>query len=689
MTSTHDSTVSIATALPTSVRPSRLRKIRQSLSTPGAIFGLAWLVLLVVASFTAPLWSPYGATEQTGSPPLSGPSGAHWLGTDELGRDMLTRIFTAGADAIATSALGAVVALLVATPLALWAASAGRRTETMINRATEIAMSIPLIIVMLTVIGIIGTNLPLIMVILGLVISTGMYRVLLGQTKSLQSQLYVDAAFVDGLRATRVSHRHVLPGLTTTIMVQFALVFSIGLMIQTGLAFIGFGPPVPAPSWGGMIQSASTHIYDAPWLMVPTGVVLILTVFAANAIGDALSGPTEHVPSARRRRRAKAASATTVTAAPTRTAKAAAKARHAEPGQADDKSLRVDGLHVSLDDGTTLVSDVSFTVGPGKVLGLVGESGCGKTLTSLSLIGLLPPAVSTTAGSISWRGRDVAALSESEMFRVRGREIAFIAQEPMRALDPMFSIASQLVGAVQRLRGVPKREARRIATELLEKVGIVDAPRVLKSYPHEISGGMAQRVAIALALSGRPKLLIADEPTTSLDVTVQAEILSLLRHIIADEGMTMVIVTHDLGVVADICDEVAVMYAGQIVETGTVLSVLRQPAHPYTKALLGADPHAHEHDGVNRRLVSIAGQVPQPRDWPRDCRFAARCSFATADCLTPIPLLARPTGAGLTRCIRAEELFGPQPDVAEPRVLPTGRRLFPTLPTIPTKQVDA
>lgn len=674
MTSRHDSTVSIATALPRTVKPSRWRQIRQSLSTPGAIFGISWLVLLVVASYTAPLWSPYGPNEQTGSTPLSGPSAAHWLGTDELGRDMLTRIFTAGADAIATSALGAAVALAVATPLALWAASRGRRTETAINRVTEIAMSIPVIIIMLTVVGIVGTNLPLIMIILGLVISTGMYRVLLGQAKSLQSQLYVDAAFVDGLTAPRVSTRHVLPGLTTTILVQFALVFSIGLMIQTGLAFIGFGPPVPAPSWGGMIQSASTHIYDAPWLMVPTGVVLILTVFAANAIGDALSGPREKVPSIRRRRRAPVAAIAPLVAEPV--------VAMADPASA----LVVEGLHVSLDDGTTLVSDVSFAVGAGQVLGLVGESGCGKTLTSLSLIGLLPPAVSTTAGSISWNGRDIAAMTEAELFAVRGREIAFIAQEPMRALDPMFSIASQLVGAVQRLRGVPKREARTVATELLEKVGIVDAKRVLKSYPHEISGGMAQRVAIAIALSGRPKLLVADEPTTSLDVTVQAEILSLLRHIIADEGMTMVMVTHDLGVVADICDQVAVMYAGQIVETGAVHSVLLEPAHPYTKALLGADPHAHEHDGPSRRLVSIPGQVPQPRDWPTSCRFAKRCAFATSACTgDAIALTTRPTGPGLTRCIRAEELFSRT--AATP---PAATALPAVVPAVTTaEQVDA
>ncbi|AMB57606.1 dipeptide/oligopeptide/nickel ABC transporter permease/ATP-binding protein [Microterricola viridarii] len=665
MTRHPDSTVAIATAPPRTARPSRWRAIRQSLAKPGAIFGISWLLLVVIASFTASLWAPYGPNDQTGSAPLAGPSAAHWLGTDDLGRDMLTRIFTAGADAISTSALAAVVALSVAIPLALWAAARGGRTETLINRVTEIAMSIPVIIVMLTVVGIVGTNLPLIMIILGVLIATGMYRVLLGQAKSLQSQLYVDAAFVDGLTTPRVSVRHVLPGLTTTIMVQFALVFSIGLAIQTGLAFIGFGPPVPAPSWGGMIQNASTHIYDAPWLMVPTGVVLILTVLAANSIGDALSGPREKAPARPRARRRAAANGTV--------------SRPVAVPPASDSALVVQSLHIGLDDGTTLVSDVSFAVGSGRVLGLVGESGCGKTLTSLSLIGLLPDAVSTTSGSIWWKGTDIAALSEAELFRVRGREIAFIAQEPMRALDPMFSIATQLQGAVQRLRGVSARAAKTVATELLEQVGIVDAPRVLRSYPHEISGGMAQRVAIALALAGRPQLLIADEPTTSLDVTVQAEILSLLRQIIADEGMTMVMVTHDLGVVADICDEVAVMYAGQIVESGPVESVLLAPAHPYTQALLGADPHAREHADNSGRLVSIPGQVPQPRDWPTSCRFAQRCDFATTACSVPVPLTGRPTGQGLTRCIRAEDLFLRPSSEAPPAAQPA--------PT--TAQVDA
>ena len=239
---------------------------------------------------------------------------------------------------------------------------------------------------------------------------------------------------------------------------------------------------------------------------------------------------------------------------------------------------------------------------------------------------------------------------------IRGRGIALISQEPMRALDPMFTVGYQLTAAIRRLRKVGKAEARKEALSLLEKVGIVDARRILKTYPHQISGGMAQRVAIALALSGRPRLLVADEPTTALDVTVQAEILSLLRALVKDTGMSVVMVTHDLGVVADICDQVAVMYAGQVVENGKTAAILDNPRHPYTLALLAADPHTNAAEDMPERLATISGQVPQPKDWPTGCRFAARCQFAGSACTVPIPLLPSGASDGLVRCVKADEL---------------------------------
>ncbi|MGY1739061.1 ABC transporter ATP-binding protein, partial [Geodermatophilus sp. SYSU D00684] len=354
---------------------------------------------------------------------------------------------------------------------------------------------------------------------------------------------------------------------------------------------------------------------------------------------------------------------------------ALARAAGAAPaGAADPEAvLDVRDLTVSVDDGPALVTGVSFSLRQGQVLGLVGESGCGKTMTARSLMGLLPDGVSVTGGSIRWQGRELAGLAEAELNRVRGREIAMISQEPMVALDPMFSIASQLTGPIRRFRRVSRSEARRMAAGLLRDVGIVDAERVLRSYPHQLSGGMAQRVCIALALTGEPKLLVADEPTTALDVTVQAEILSLLRALVRDTGLSVVVVSHDLGVVADICDTVAVMYAGEVVESGTAAAVLDEPAHPYTMALLGANPHVPDGEPVPERLASIAGTVPPPGSWPAGCRFATRCRFAEEQCTVPFPALPA-HGEGAVLCVRVDELsrehavWEPEPAGDEPSV---------------------
>jgi peptide/nickel transport system permease protein len=621
---------------------------RKLFASPASAAGVTWLAALVAASLSARWWLPFKTEDQDFTAVLSGPTAAHWLGTDELGRDLLSRIFASAAGTLGTSMITVIVAVGLGTVLAMLAAAAGERVEAVISRITEIMMSLPGTVIILAVIGAVGTNIPLIMAILGVLISAGIYRVMLGQAKSLQSQLYVDAAKVDGVSSMGISLRHVLPGLTTTIVVQSALIFAVGMLIQAGLAFIGFGPPIPQPSWGGMIQSASQHVYDAPWLMVPTGAVLALTVLAANAIGNALgkapNAAASHLPSAAIRRR-RAAAAAAATAAETKLDEGPA------PGV-----LSVRGLSVGVDGGTPLVTDVSFDVEQGTVLGLVGESGCGKTMTALSLLGLLPSGVSATGGRILWNGRNLASAAERDMEGIRGRDIALISQEPMRALDPMFTVGYQLTAAIRRLRNMGKAEARAEAISLLEKVGIVDAGRILRTYPHQISGGMAQRVAIALALSGHPRLLVADEPTTALDVTVQAEILSLLRSLVKDTGMSVVLVTHDLGVVADICDNVAVMYAGQVVESGRTASILDNPRHPYTLALLAADPHANTAADMPERLATISGQVPQPKDWPAGCRFLARCQFAGSACAAPVPLLPSGSEAGEVRCVKADEL---------------------------------
>jgi oligopeptide/dipeptide ABC transporter ATP-binding protein len=277
------------------------------------------------------------------------------------------------------------------------------------------------------------------------------------------------------------------------------------------------------------------------------------------------------------------------------------------------------------------VDGVSISVERGKTLGIVGESGCGKSVTALSIMGLLPPSGRTVSGSIGFEGRELTTMSQRELEDIRGRQIAMIFQDPMTSLNPTLTIGTQIMETMQRHLDFSRDEARKRAIELLEEVHIPNARQRLDDYPHRYSGGMRQRVMIAIALSCNPKLLIADEPTTALDVTVQAGILDLLEELREEHQMSMIIITHDMGVVAEAADDIAVMYAGQIVEQTSAEQLFDHPEHPYTEALLGALPQL-EGEGVRQgRLTAIPGRPPDLLDPPPACRFAPRCPYASFD----------------------------------------------------------
>ena len=281
------------------------------------------------------------------------------------------------------------------------------------------------------------------------------------------------------------------------------------------------------------------------------------------------------------------------------------------------------------------VDGVSFDVHKGRTLGIVGESGCGKTVTALSIIRLLPtPPARIVGGQALFQGRDLTTLPERELEDVRGSEIAMIFQDPMTSLNPTLTIGMQITETIRRHSDVSKRAARVRAIELLEEVGLPRAASRLDDYPHRLSGGMRQRVMIAIAISCDPALLIADEPTTALDVTVQAQVLDLLAEMRDAHDMAMIVITHDMGVVADIADEVIVMYAGQVVEQAPVLELFDRPEHPYTEALLGALPQIEDPGVRHRRLTAIPGRPPDLLDPPETCRFAARCKYAGGDACT-------------------------------------------------------
>ena len=301
---------------------------------------------------------------------------------------------------------------------------------------------------------------------------------------------------------------------------------------------------------------------------------------------------------------------------------------------------------------TRVLEGVSFDIAEGEVLGVVGESGSGKSMTALAIMGLLPEH-GRAAGRIVFEGRDLLALPEREMQRLRGERVAMIFQEPMSSLNPVFTIGEQIAEVLRRHRGMDRRSAHNEAVALLKLVEIAAAERRVDEYPHQLSGGMRQRAMIAIALACRPRLLIADEPTTALDATVQAGILDLLRGLRSELGMAVLLITHDLGVVSDICERVVVMYAGRVAETGPAATIFERPAHPYTRALLAAIPRL---EGPIGDLPAIPGVVPAPFDFPQGCRFAPRCGFAQAACEAAAPpLRALPSGTEAA-CIRAEEI---------------------------------
>jgi len=299
------------------------------------------------------------------------------------------------------------------------------------------------------------------------------------------------------------------------------------------------------------------------------------------------------------------------------------------------------------------VDGLSLTVGAGETVALVGESGCGKSLTALSIMRLLPdPPARVVGGEVRLNGRDIVALTEEDMLAVRGQEIGMIFQDPMSALNPVATVEKQIVEVLRAHTDLPRRAARERARELLELVGMPDAARRLDEYPHRLSGGMCQRVVIAMAIACRPAVLIADEPTTALDVTVQAQVLALLKRLQADAGMAMVFITHDLGVVAETADRVVVMYAGRKVEEAPIDDLFERPLHPYTVGLIGATPTP----GAARaeRLADIAGMVPSLGDLPPGCAFAPRCKRAMERCRQEKPPLTEPAPGRLVACFSPE-----------------------------------
>ncbi|MGW4912557.1 ATP-binding cassette domain-containing protein [Streptomyces sp. NPDC004270] len=548
--------------------PGRDRLLRRTLRDPLTVVCLVVLGLVIVASLAAPLLTDQAPDRSVLDDTLAPMSGAHPLGGDGVGRDVLSRLLYGGRTSLVGGTLAVLVAFAVGAPVGLISGFYRGWFDAVAGWITNVIMAVPAIIVMLVVMAAVSQDLNVAMIVLGVIMAPMVFRLIRASVLAVREELYVDAARVSGLGDARIMRRHILPVVIAPSVIQATQVFAVAIGIQAGLAFLGLGKASQA-SWGGMLNDAFTNVYNAPALLVWPGLAMGLTIVASSLLGNAVRdalGPAE--PRVTKRRRP----------AP-RTAAAPAAEVPA------DRLLTVANLRVGYGE-KTVVDGVSITVSRGEVLGLVGESGSGKSQTAFSVLGLLPYEAEVAADQLVFDGKELLSLDLAALNALRGRGIGYIPQEPMSNLDPCFRIGSQLVEPMRKHLKLSRAEARTKALDLLARVGIPDPERVFRSYPHQISGGMAQRVLIAGAVSCDPHLLIADEPTTALDVTVQAEVLDLMRSLQQEREMGMLIVTHDFGVVADICDRVAVMQQGRIVETAPAGRIFAAPEHEYTRMLL-------------------------------------------------------------------------------------------------------
>ena len=561
-----------------SIAVRRSMRARSFFSKPLLTAAILLIVVVTIAVYAAPWIAPYPPLQQDLNLVFAPPSSAHWLGTDGLGRDIYSRLLYGGQPALSGVAAAILVFVFVGVLLGVLAGFLRGWVDRVIVGVLDVMLSVPAIIIILAVLAIFNQNVFAAMAVLGLFASAGLARVVRSSSIALREELFVDAARVSGLSALQTMVSHILPSLVGLMLIQMALFAGIALAVQTGLGFLGLATPAPAPSWGGMVGEAAQVIQQYPWFLYITGGVIAIMAIAFGLVGDGLRDAS----AARRGRGGKRP-----------LARADAQAGRNE---SSDALLRVRNYSIAFgtpDGVSTVVESVDFEVREGEIFGLVGESGSGKTVTALSLLGLLPDNGAVTGGYAELGGERISPASPAVQHSIRGREIGLVSQEPMVALDPHYTIGSQLSEVIRTIGDVgrDRKAVRARAVELLTDVRLPNPEEVLRQYPFELSGGMIQRVVIAIALAGSPRLLLADEPTTALDVTVQAGILDLLRSLRDERGMAVILVTHDLGVVADVCDRAIVMQKGRVIEEGAIDDIFYAPQHPYTVSLLESTPN--------------------------------------------------------------------------------------------------
>ncbi|POX64060.1 ABC transporter [Streptomyces sp. Ru62] len=607
---------------------------------------VCFLAVVLVVAALAPVLAPHDPLDQ--QDPVGGtgaPSAAHWMGQDSLGRDVLSRLMYGARWSLAIGLGATALALAVGALVGALAATSRKAVDETLMRCLDVVMAFPGIALAAVLVAVFGGGIGVLICAVAFLFTPPVARVVRANVLDQYGEDYVTAERVIGARTPHIVLRHVAVNCAAPVLVFCTVQVAEAIVFEASLSFIGAGVRPPDPSWGSVIADGKNMVLTGGWwATVFPGLLILLTVLALNILSEGVSdawaapapreveAPPEGAPPADRLQTPEPGTGGVL---PLPGLAEAARRLRSRARPLPDRSgrpvLAVEHLSIGFPDrhrGVDIVAGVSFEVHPGEVLGLVGESGCGKSLTALTVMGLQPKGA-RVGGRVRFRERDLLAEPARVRRRLLGHEMAMVYQDALSSLNPAMTVRAQLKQLVRRGGGRGPRE-------LMELVGL-DPDRTLRSCPHELSGGQRQRVLIAMALSRDPGLIVADEPTTALDVTVQAQVMELLLRLRAELGFALILVSHDLALVADVTDRVVVMYGGQIVESGVTADLVAAPAHHYTRGLLGS---VLSLESAEERMTQIKGVVPAPADFPAGCRFADRCPLATEVCHTTAPALA-------------------------------------------------
>ncbi|MEU8904416.1 dipeptide/oligopeptide/nickel ABC transporter permease/ATP-binding protein [Streptomyces mirabilis] len=634
------------------IPPLSRRRLTEGLARPGvrlrrlpvlSRIALGFLTLVVLLAVFAPLLAPHDPLDQ--QPQVDGtgaPSGGHWMGQDSLGRDILSRLMYGARWSLAIGLGATSLALVVGALLGAIAATSRGAVDETLMRCLDVVMAFPGIALAAVLVAVFGGGITVLICAIAFLFTPSVARVVRANVLDQYGEDYVTAERVIGARTPHIVLRHVAVNCAAPVLVFCTVQVAEAIVFEASLSFIGAGVRPPDPSWGSVIADGKNMVLTGGWwATVFPGLLMLITVLSLNilseGVSDAWAAPVAREVAAKAtagdRLEAPEPGSGEVLELPGLTEAAARLRSRARPLPTGRPVLSVENLAIGFEarhGGVDIVDGIGFDVHPGEVLGLVGESGCGKSLTALAVMGLEPKGA-RVRGHVRFDQRQLVGEPMRVRRRLLGHEMAMVYQDALSSLNPAMTIRAQLKQLV-------RRGGRQTPAELLALVGL-DPERTLRSYPHELSGGQRQRVLIAMALSRGPKLIVADEPTTALDVTVQAQIITLLLKLREELGFALILVSHDLALVADVTDRVVVMYGGQIVETGVTADLVEAPAHHYTRGLLGG---VLSLESAAERMTQIKGVVPAPADFPAGCRFADRCPLASEVCRTTAPDLLGP-----------------------------------------------